>query len=56
MTDRQEMAVGFRKDQPRLREAFNAFFDGMKKSGQYDALVRRYYPLVYGYFPEFFGR
>ena len=54
MTGKQEMAVGFRKDQPLLCAAFDAFFATLRASGRYDTLVRRYYPLAYEYYPEFF--
>ena len=56
ITDRQKMAVGFRKDQPNLLKAFNEFFTQLRASGQYDVLVHKYYPLAYTYFPEFFAK
>jgi len=56
ITAKQEMAVGFRKDQPLLRDEFNKFFAQFKSSGKYDALVKKYYPLVFNYFPEFFAK
>lgn len=56
MSEMQDMAVGFAKDQKKLLEAFNTFFADLKKSGEYDRLVKKYYPLVYIYFPEFFSK
>jgi len=56
LTNEQEMAVGFRKDQPALLEEFNAFFAQFKRSGQYLALVNKYYPLIHRYVPAFFAR
>jgi len=50
----QTMAVGFRKDSPRLREAFNAFFTQLKASGEYRKMVMKYYPAVFGYYKAFF--
>lgn len=56
ITPHQEMAVGFRQDQPELRATFNQFFTDFKQSGQYLELVNRYYPLIHRYYPEFFAR
>ncbi|MDD3311593.1 transporter substrate-binding domain-containing protein [Pseudodesulfovibrio sp.] len=50
----QAMGVGFRKDSPRLREAFNAFFARLKASGEYRMMVAKYYPAVFGYYKAFF--
>lgn len=50
----QEMGVGFRKNSPKLRAAFNAFFEGIKADGTYNALVRKYYPAVFNYYESFF--
>jgi ABC-type amino acid transport substrate-binding protein len=54
LNDTQDMAACFAKTSPRLREEFNRFFAGLRASGDYDSLVRKYYPLVYSYFPAFF--
>lgn len=56
LTNEQEMAVGFRKDQPALLAEFNAFLAQFKSSGQYLALVNKYYPLIHRYVPAFFAR
>ena len=49
----QDMAVAFAKSQPALREEFNRFLEEIKKTGEYDAMIRTYYPLLYNYFPNF---
>ncbi len=51
----QYMAAAFPKDAPLLREAFNAFLLRLKESGEYNKLVRKYYPGVWDYFPGFFA-
>ncbi len=56
ISGKQEIAVAFRKDAPKLRKAFNDFFAQLKKEGAYDRLVRKYYPTVFDYFPEFFKK
>ncbi|GFK93003.1 Glutamine-binding periplasmic protein [Fundidesulfovibrio magnetotacticus] len=54
MSEEQQMAVGFRKDQPALRAEFARFFEQYVRTGRYMALVERYYPLAPRYFPRFF--
>ena len=54
LSGRQEMAVGFAKEAEALRGEFNRFFAGLRASGEYSAMVRRYFPLVFDYFPDFF--
>ena len=54
VSEQQTMGVGFRKDSPELREAFNAFFVRLKASGEYRDMVMRYYPAVFGYYKSFF--
>lgn len=55
VSEQQEMAVGFRKDSPQLRQAFAKFYTRIKKDGTYTALVKKYYPDVFYYYPEFFA-
>ncbi len=55
MSVQQEMAPAFRHSSPELRAAFNDFFEQCKKDGTYLALVRKYYPDVFGYYPGFFA-
>lgn len=38
----ESMGIGFRKDQPELREAFNAFLFDLKKSGLYQEIRNRW--------------
>jgi len=54
ISERQVMGVGFRKDSPLLLEAFNRFFQELKKDGTYLRLVKKYYPTAFIYFPDFF--
>ena len=55
ISEQQEMAVGFRKDSPELQRAFAAFYTQIKRDGTYAALVKKYYPDVFFYYPEFFA-
>ena len=55
ISDRQEMAVAFRKDAPRLREAFEAFLAEARRNGTYRRLVQTYFPEAPVYFPDFFA-
>ncbi|GKT09552.1 transporter substrate-binding domain-containing protein [Desulforhabdus sp. TSK] len=50
----QSMAYAFRKNSPELRDSFNAFLQQCKKDGRYSSLVKKYYPLVFNYYPDFF--
>jgi ABC-type amino acid transport substrate-binding protein len=56
MSDTQDMAVAFSKQAPKLREEFNRFFAGLKQSGQYAKMIKKYYPFVTTYFPAYFGK
>ena len=55
VSGQQEMAVAFRKDSPKLRAAFDAWFEQIKKDGTYIDLVKKYYPAVFLHFPDFFS-
>jgi len=50
----QEMAPAFALDGKDMRDAFNAFYKQLIKDGTYQSLVKKYYPAVFSYFPEFF--
>jgi ABC-type amino acid transport substrate-binding protein len=50
----QDMAPAFALDGKDLREAFNTFYKQLIKDGTYPSLVKKYYPAVFSYFPEFF--
>ncbi|MBF0098293.1 MAG: transporter substrate-binding domain-containing protein [Magnetococcales bacterium] len=52
----QEMAAAFAKDAPELRNAFDAYLQKIRADGTYDAIVKKYYPGIRSYFPDFFAR
>ncbi len=54
LSEEQQMGVAFRKSSPQLRRTFNDFYRELKSSGIYRELVRKYYPDVLYYYPEFF--
>lgn len=54
VSEQQEMAVGFRKNSPELQGAFAKFFKKIQEDGTYSKLVKKYYPDVFYYYPEFF--
>lgn len=56
LTERQDMAIAFPKDSPKLAAAFNEFFIKLQTNGTYEKLVRKYYPGVFKYFPDFFKK
>lgn len=56
VSEPQEMGVGFSKDSPRLKAAFEAFYAQIWRDGTYRAMVEKYYPDVFSYFPDFFAR
>jgi ABC-type amino acid transport substrate-binding protein len=55
ISERQQMGVAFRKDAPRLREAFEAFLADARRDGTYQRLVQTYFPEAPVYFPDFFA-
>lgn len=50
----QQMAVGFSKDSPRLRAAFNEFLKDISADGTYLKLVLKYYPSILDYYKDYF--
>ena len=54
VSEMQELAYGFSKSSPQLREAFNKFFEQSMKDGTYLKLVEKYYPAIPKYYPGFF--
>jgi ABC-type amino acid transport substrate-binding protein len=56
VSERQDMAVAFRKDSPDLRQRFNQFLGRMRADGSFEALARKHYPFVVSYYPDFFAR
>jgi ABC-type amino acid transport substrate-binding protein len=55
LSEKQDMACGFAKTSPQLRQAFNEFLEKCKQDGTYLGLIKKYYPMVLDYFPEFFA-
>lgn len=56
ISEEQEMAAAFPPDAPQLRDAFNDYLRKVRADGTYDKLVRKYYPGIHSYFPEFFAK
>lgn len=54
VSHRQDMGVAFAKGSPALVARFNAFLARSRADGTFLALVRRHYPFVQSYYPEFF--
>lgn len=54
ISPRQQMAVAFRRDTPKLRLAFDAFLVDVRRDGTYQRLVKTYFPEAPTYFPDFF--
>lgn len=50
----QEMASAFRKDSRDLKEAYEKYLLKIFKNGDYEKIVRKYYPDVFLYYPDFF--
>ncbi|GGI69613.1 ABC transporter substrate-binding protein [Shewanella hanedai] len=55
MSEEQRMAMGFRKDSPKLREAFNEYLKQIKADGSYKKLIKKYYPSVFHYYQDYFS-
>lgn len=55
VSEQQEMAVGFRKESPELQQAFARFYKKIWDDGTYAKLVKKYYPDVFYYYPDFFS-
>ena len=56
LSEPQYMAAAFPKDSPKLEAAFAAFLARCRADGTYENLVRKYYPGVWTYFPDFFQK
>lgn len=54
VSPRQAMAWAFPKEAPLLRKTFNNFFVTLLKNGTYEKIVKKYYPLVFQFYPSFF--
>lgn len=54
ISEDQKMAIGFRKDSPQLRAAFNEYLKQIRADGSYNRLVKKYYPTVFHYYQDYF--
>jgi ABC-type amino acid transport substrate-binding protein len=54
VSKKQDMAVAFTKDAPKLLDEFNRFLEKIKRDGSFAAVAKKYYPYVFSYYPEFF--
>lgn len=55
ISERQDMAVAFAENAPQLRSAFDAYLMRCRRDGSYESMVRKYYPYVFDFFPDFFN-
>jgi len=56
VSEEQILAAAFPRDAPQLRDAFNGYLRQVRADGTYDQLVKKYFPGIQRYFPEFFAR
>lgn len=49
----QNMAAAFAKSSPELRKVFNEYLAHVIQNGTYSILIKKYYPFVSEYFPNF---
>ncbi len=56
VSEAQEMGVAFAKTSTDLRAEFNRFLARCWAEGVYVGLVKKYYPAVFDYYPDFFDR
>lgn len=54
LSRRQNMGAAFPKDSQQLQKAFDGFLEKCRKGGTYQKLVKKYYPAVFNYYPDFF--
>ena len=54
ISTRQYMSTAFSKKSPKLRKEYNNFLNKIKTNGQYYKILKKYYPSVFFYFPDFF--
>lgn len=54
LSSMQTMAAGFAKESPRLRKAYDDFLQQCRNDGILISLVKKYYPAVFRYYPDFF--
>ena len=51
-----QLVAAFPRPSPALRHAWDAYFQGIRASGEYDRLVNKHYPGTRGYSPALFAR
>lgn len=56
VSEEQVLATAFPKDAIDLKNEFNKYLASLKRSGQYDQLVDKYYPGIRVYFNDFFAK
>ncbi|MBN1932031.1 MAG: transporter substrate-binding domain-containing protein [Desulfobacterales bacterium] len=56
LSQTQYMGYAFAKTSDDLCEAFNCFLEKCRKDGFYLQLVKKYYPTVFTYYPDFFEK
>ncbi|MDY0361122.1 MAG: transporter substrate-binding domain-containing protein [Desulforegulaceae bacterium] len=54
LSEKQYMASAFRKDSSQLKDAYEKYLVKIFKNGDYESIVRKYYPDVFLYYPDFF--
>ncbi|MAD41394.1 MAG: ABC transporter substrate-binding protein [Arcobacter sp.] len=54
ISQKQEMAVGFRKNSPQLLIEFNKYLKIIREDGTYNNLVKKYYPDIFHFSADFF--
>jgi ABC-type amino acid transport substrate-binding protein len=54
ISEKQYMAAAFRKDSNELKDAYEKYLLKIFKNGEYESIVRNYYPDVFLYYPDFF--
>lgn len=54
ISDSQVMGAAFRKDSPKLLQAFNRYLQKIRRDGSYNKMVKKYYPTVFIYYTDFF--
>ncbi|ACA88537.1 transporter substrate-binding domain-containing protein [Shewanella woodyi] len=56
ISEEQRMAMGFRKDSPKLRKAFNQYLKQIRADGSFNELVKKYYPSAFHYYNNYFSQ
>ncbi|GMQ46820.1 transporter substrate-binding domain-containing protein [Vibrio sp. 10N] len=54
VSEDQRMGAVFRKESPKLRQAFNQYLLKIRKDGTYEQLVEKYYPSVFYFYGDYF--